>query len=305
MQLVSIGSLLLTDSPRLEGESLAHIELLASADNSLPAVLVHRPTMRVIDGRHRLRAALSLGRTEVAVQFVDCLETDIFALSVAANIGHGLPMSRADRQAAAVRLVRAYPQWSDRAIASVTGTVAGTVAAIRGRQSTAGPTERVGRDGRVRPLDAVRGRLIARDIIVARPTASLREIASEAGISPATARDVRLRLRRGQDPVPEKHRSGVRGTSSTRRQTASATTLRDPRTLQQSLCSDPALRLTDAGRGFLRWFLPRVAGPAGWENMSGTIPSHCSYAVSSLARDCAVRWQRFADQVEQQARPTA
>src|SRR5947199_10633529 len=51
-----VSSLLPGDSPRVAGENPEHVQLLAAARN-LPPILVHRSTMRVIDGMHRLRAA--------------------------------------------------------------------------------------------------------------------------------------------------------------------------------------------------------------------------------------------------------
>src|ERR1039457_6828415 len=55
---VPVIALLPGDSPRLEGEDKAHIARLAEAEGPLPPVLVERRSMRVIDGMHRLMAAL-------------------------------------------------------------------------------------------------------------------------------------------------------------------------------------------------------------------------------------------------------
>jgi hypothetical protein len=49
---------------------------------------------------------------------------------VGMNIAHGLPLTRADRTAAAARVVHSYPQWSDRMISTVVGLSAGTVAKV-------------------------------------------------------------------------------------------------------------------------------------------------------------------------------
>jgi hypothetical protein len=66
---VAIGSLRGADSPRLSGESLRHTRLLAHSDALLPPIIVHRETMRVIDGMHRVRAALLRGEQEIQVRF--------------------------------------------------------------------------------------------------------------------------------------------------------------------------------------------------------------------------------------------
>ncbi|MFC7729983.1 hypothetical protein [Actinomadura keratinilytica] len=74
----------------------------------LPPILVHRRTMRVVDGMHRLRAARLQGRCEIGVRFVDGPDADVFVAAVRANIGHGLPLSLADREAAAARCRRTW-----------------------------------------------------------------------------------------------------------------------------------------------------------------------------------------------------
>src|SRR5262245_27830171 len=55
---VRISSLVLEDSPRLSGEDPDHTRLLAEAEGELPPITIHRSTMRVIDGAHRVQAAL-------------------------------------------------------------------------------------------------------------------------------------------------------------------------------------------------------------------------------------------------------
>ncbi|MGI5348323.1 hypothetical protein ACQEU8_09015 [Streptomyces sp. CA-250714] len=201
---VALDELLASDSPRLNGEDTAHIRALAALEAPLPPILVHRGTMRIIDGMHRMRAARLRGENRIQVEFFEGGEDEVFALSVKLNITHGLPLSQADRKAAAKRIIEAHPYWSDRRIAANAGLAASTVATIR-RRSTGRNAQlnvRVGRDGRVRPLHATEGRLRASKILAANPEASLRQIAEEAGIATATAKDVRDRIRQGQDPVP-------------------------------------------------------------------------------------------------------
>jgi hypothetical protein len=97
-QIVAINSLTLADSPRLAGENREHTMLLAGMDADLPPILVHQSTMRVIDGVHRVRAALLKGRTEIAVTFFDGDQDAAYLLAVRANLAHGLPLSLADRR---------------------------------------------------------------------------------------------------------------------------------------------------------------------------------------------------------------
>jgi hypothetical protein len=105
IELVPMERVRRADSPRLHGEDPGHIRALAEAASLLPPILVHRPSMRVIDGTHRLSAARLRGRDTVEVRFFDGTGAEAFLLAVKANIAHGLPLSRADREAAVHRIM--------------------------------------------------------------------------------------------------------------------------------------------------------------------------------------------------------
>ena len=132
---VPIESLLPADSPRLEGLNDGHARALAESGTAFEPILVHRDTGRVVDGMHRLRAAMLRGERRIAVLYVDGASADLFIRSVQANINHGLPLTLGDRKAAALRILATHPHWSDRAIAAVTGVSPKTVGAVRGRRS--------------------------------------------------------------------------------------------------------------------------------------------------------------------------
>lgn len=87
--------------------------------------------MRVIDGMHRVRAAQIRGETEIRATFFVGDDSEAFVAGVRANTTHGLPLSLEDREAAARRIVELFPDWSNRAIASVSGLSDKTVGAIR------------------------------------------------------------------------------------------------------------------------------------------------------------------------------
>jgi ParB-like chromosome segregation protein Spo0J len=179
IQAVPIMSLRAADSPRLNGEDKAHIARLAETDAPLPPILVDRRTMRVIDGMHRLMAASLQGRETIDVEFFDGSEADVFLRAVQENIAHGLPLTQADRRAAAERIIATHPHMSDRAIGHVAGLAAKTVAGIR-KRSTDHPAQsntRVGRDGRVRPLDSSEARRRAAELLTSQPGSSLRDVA--------------------------------------------------------------------------------------------------------------------------------
>jgi hypothetical protein len=278
---VAISSLCAADSPRRSGESVIHTRALAESGALLPPIVVHRSTMRVVDGMHRLHAAKLRGADRIAVRFFDGDNADAFVAAVRANIRHGLPLSLADRKCAAARIIGSHPQWSDRAIASVTGVATGTVLILRGR-----PTKpdhrldaRVGRDGRVRPLNAALGRETASTLMAENPSASLREIGRKAGISPETARDVRARLCRGDRPLPPSQGGRVPAVPALR--------------------ADPALRYTENGRALLRMLdACRIIEEHGKQLMAD-VPDHCRDRVAVAAHECAQAWQVFADSLNQ------
>jgi len=300
---VRVASLLAPDSPRLAGENDEHVRLLAESDAKLPPIIVSRSTMRVIDGAHRLRAALMRGEDEIEVRFFTGDEDEAFVLAVESNVRHGLPLSLADRTVAAARIINSHPHWSDRAIASATGLAAKTVAAIRRRATGDSPQlrTRVGRDGRFRPLDSSEGRQRASDLLKADPTASLRQVAARAGISQGTARDVRNRLQRGESPVPQQRtRSDVARQDVTARDRC-----RDRASLLRTLKNDPSLRFNEAGRSLIRLLdSASVIGEEERGRLLGNIPPHCVETVAELAYECAQVWQEFAEKLVEHGRAT-
>jgi ParB-like nuclease family protein len=296
--LVSIESLVAADSPRLSGENDDHVRVLAESDAVLPPLIVHRSTMRVIDGMHRLRAARLKGEHTVLVRFFDGDEDEAFLLAVKTNVTHGLPLTSADRNAAAKRIIEAQPEWSDRAIASATKLSAKTVAAIRARSTAEHPqlNRRRGRDGRVRPLNAAEGRRRAGELITARPDASLREIARAAGISPSTVRDVRDRLLAGEEPAPAQRNN--RRTPQDDRETPEERLSehnRDPVVLISRLRKDPSLRFNEGGRTLLRLLDAHPVERAEWRRLVDSVPAHCTNDMWSLAKQQAGRWREFAE----------
>ncbi|MFB9235730.1 ParB N-terminal domain-containing protein [Plantactinospora siamensis] len=304
---INIEDLQPADSPRLQGEDIEHIRSLAELQDELPPILVHRRTMRVIDGMHRLKAAILRGERAIVATFYDGNDAEAFVMAVRANVQHGLPLSLADRKAAALRIVRSNPHWSDRAIAQVSGLSAKTVAAIRS-DSVAAVAEvchRIGRDGRVRPLSTVDGRRFASELIALNPESSSREIARKAGISPSTVRDVRDRLRRGDDPVPTRRPTGHHTERSTRERrlqerikTEQLPALRCRDDILQNLSRDPAIRMTEHGRAMLRWLHSESKQvDKDWGLLATRLPEHCMCLVADLACSIAEAWLEFASEM--------
>jgi len=327
---VQVADLVLSNWLRVKGEDIKHVRALAEVSDELPPIVVHRSTMRVIDGMHRVRAAILSGFAHIEALLFDGAEDEAFLLAVRLNAVHGLPLSRADRMAAAVRIIHASPQWSDRAIARAAGLSDKTVASIRRRTSAEIPhlPDRIGRDGRIRPVSPAAGRRMASELLAQHPEAAIREIATRAGISPGTARDVRERLRNGLDPVPLRHRgpngpsgpqavspragaghsgaghsgagavAGARltGPDAGRRQLSMAARMTP--VILESLRNDPSLRYNETGRALLRLLAQQTMSPADWEQLISAVPLHRAQAVAQVARSCAEAWQEFATRLE-------
>lgn len=303
-----ISALLPADSPRVAGEDREHVRLLAESPAVFPPILVHRQSMRVVDGMHRLQAAIQRGESAIEVDWFDGTAEDAFVEAVRINAIHGLPLTLADREAATMRIIHTHPQYSDRRIAAITVLAPGTVAAIRQRCQVASDTgARIGRDGRIRPLVSVDGRRAAQEVIAAHPDASLRMIAKKAGISPATARDVRERMLRGEDPIPPglvRRGSANRkqGRARAERKTHRPKGIRADRgrlTLLHDLCRDPSLRHTQQGRRFLQWLQHRAAPLQMPPEQLNPIPTHALFLVAQIAHQCADEWSEFAEKLEE------
>lgn len=306
---IAIASLRLDESPRLAGEDEAHIRTLAESDGDLPPILVHMATMQVIDGRHRVAAARLRGRSHIAAVFFTGDASAAFVRAVEANISHGLPLSLADRRAAAKRIMSMYPDWSDRTIAAASGLSTKTVRAIRPTDDSAQRSIRTGRDGRMRPVDATVGRQRAAAVIAIRPDASVRDIAASAEVSVATAWDVRRRLRNGESPVPSSARRNLPAQQSRKRRTALGTIIRRMRRAEMGLetrtssellsllRTDPSLRYSETGRAMLRWLATHSIEPADASRFAESIPPHCAYTLAELAVGCARSWQQLAQDI--------
>jgi hypothetical protein len=130
---IPIGSLRQGETVREHSQDHEYVTRLAQSPGKLPPIIVHRTTMRVIDGLHRLKAAELRGERSIDVIFFDGDEEDAFVAAISSNAHHGMPLSFAERTAAAARILRSHPQWPDRAIATATGLPPNTVDAVRHR----------------------------------------------------------------------------------------------------------------------------------------------------------------------------
>lgn len=327
---VPIASLLPGESPRLKGQDAEHVAQLGELDVALPPILVHRRSMRVIDGMHRLMVALLRGRETIDVEFFDGTQEEAFLRAVEANVTHGLPLTKEDRRAAAARIIAAHPEMSDRAIARTAGLGAKAVAALRrsSADTTSQLTGRIGRDGKVRPLNSSEGRRRAAELLAEHPEASLREVARRARISPATVSDVRKRLLSGEPPVPEGRQRGREPDDDhsgspdrtppdgmpppDRVALAPADRVApdrppaarkvcfmpsDPVSLIEKLLRDPSLRHKEEGRNLLRILQQNAIDMQEWSKLTAVVPSHCGGLVADLARRYSETWREIAKEL--------
>ncbi|WP_405477518.1 ParB N-terminal domain-containing protein [Streptomyces canus] len=300
---VAIAALVPADSPRSGNVDLAYARSLMEV-RELPPILVCRRTMRVIDGMHRLTAATLAGRTDIDVRYFDGDEKEAFVQAVQANLHQGRRLNQQERAAAARRIVAAYPQWSNRAIAHAAGLSTKTVAAIR-RRSTGDAAQlntRVGRDGRARPVDPSVGRERAAAHLREHPDASLRQIAAAAGVSVGTARDVRTRVERGEDPVGRRaervqpvtltavERNERLRATAPRHPVAPVAPVKDPLAV---LACDPSLRFSEAGRQLLRLLDNRVLLDAGGDALLASVPPHNRAALTAAVHQHIDTWLAF------------
>ncbi len=323
---------------RQEGTDPAHVRLLADAAGSvrLPAILVQKSGSRIIDGLHRLEVAKLRGEWTIGARIVDCTDSEALVLAIKTNTLHGLPLSRADRISGAKRMLTAHPDWSDRAVAGVTGLSAKSIASLRNSAADEMPFygKRLGRDGKRHPVAPNEGRLRAAEYIRTHPEASLREIARQTDVSLGTVHAVREKIRRGAEPGSETparppgpgalsapsvlstptapgSRSTPGGSSPAAVAPSSVRAIHPlgagagarvlPRLvwpmISAKLASDPSLRYTEGGRAFLRWMSGHCLGADQWQEFIDAVPQHWLPEVNRLAASMSEEWRHFAERL--------
>jgi ParB-like nuclease domain len=182
---VALGELVGSYSPRDNRVDDDHVLALAEVLDRVPPVVVDKATMKVIDGVHRVEASRRMGRAEIRAVFFEGSETDALVVAVQANIRHGKPLSRGERQAAAGALLRRCPERSDRWLAEVCGLSHSTVARIRQAADALGLGARTGRDGRRRPVDPTAARAAIAKALAGRRPPCTELLRPFAGCDPA------------------------------------------------------------------------------------------------------------------------
>jgi hypothetical protein len=267
---------------------------------------------------HRLAAAKLRGEETINACLIACTDEEALVLAIKSNTLHGLPLSKADRISGAKRILMTHPDWSDRAVASVTGMSAKTIAVLRNRSSgEVLPFEkRLGRDGKRRPVSAAEGRKRAAAYLDAHPDASLREVAREADVSLGTVHSMRRMMDHEPDPIaPAAARPGpVAPWLASRSQAVAAESqsaevmppnLHQDKYIRQltwsaispKVANDPALRYSEGGRAFLRWMAQRALHAEDWRELVGAVPVHWVNDVTAIAESVSGEWRMFAAQL--------
>lgn len=289
--IVSINDLRPGPSPRLSGLDKDHAIALAAATTALPRITVHRPTMRIIDGMHRVVACKIRGKESIEVAFFEGSEDECFLEAVRANVSHGKPLTLLERRDAAGKILGRHSDWSDRAIAEVCGLSPGTIASVRACATADSAQSRVRRgiDGRSRPLDASTARRDAAARLQQQPDASMRQIARQTGASVATVRDVRSRLNRGVNPVPQ---GG-----------AVPPAVCDERTdATLDLGLNPTTGGEPTARAFADWFDGHRIRPEDWQPFVEHLPLNRLDQIISETREQSNVWQELCEQLERRLR---
>lgn len=268
-------------SPRRELCDAHHVAALTEVLDQVPPILVHARTMRVIDGVHRVHAARAKGRSTIRAVLFEGDDTDAHIEAVRSNVAHGKPLSLAEREEAAGHILQLVPAWADRRIAVVTGLSPKTVSRLRARATVdnAQSRARLGRDGRLRPVDPSDLRRRIAEVVRSEPDASTRSIAARTGASQATVRDVRQRLSRGV--------SELAATAGRRRKRKQA---------------DGQVTLQSAPTDFATWFEQRRIEDADWQPFVADLPISRVYEVADACRRFSASWRAFAIALEDRAR---
>jgi len=90
---ISLSSLLLDELPWQGDENDEHTRMVAGSGEQLLPIVVHGPSMRVIEGIHRVNAAIMRGEKTIAAKIYHgrYYYDDAALMAVRMNIAHGLP----------------------------------------------------------------------------------------------------------------------------------------------------------------------------------------------------------------------
>jgi ParB-like chromosome segregation protein Spo0J len=285
---ISVADVSVGYSPRHTKVDLDHVAALADVVDRLPPVIVDERTMTVIDGVHRLAAYRSLGRGVIPALLFKGSDMEALVIAIQANIQHGKPLSRSERQEAARALLRSCPDRSDRWVGEVCGVSHSTVAVLRRSVSEAEAKVRTGRDGRRRPVDPTLGQAAVARVMAENPTASIRQAAGAAGVAPSTVQRLAAGLVRADSPPLANVTIDVRNNATLRR--------------SEPLVADPALHSSPEGAEALTWLARTAVSVEDLHAHLGSLPLSRVYEVADECRRRARTWAQMADALEARVR---
>jgi ParB-like nuclease domain len=286
---VPVADLSMGYSPRQTKLDPVHVAGLMEVVDQLPPVIVNERTMTIIDGAHRLEAFRKLGRSHIEARLFSGNELEALVIAIEANVKHGKPLSRTERQAAAGVLLSRYPDRSDRWVGHVCGLSHTTVAVLRQSLRLADVRVRTGRDGRRRPLDPVPGRVAVVRVMTENPGATVREAAKAAGVAPSTVHRVASSLHGPDNPSSE----------LVAMVEAAAGAPTGGRVIDLSLPRSPELD------GTASWLAQTAVTIEDLPLHLGSLPLSRVYEVADECRRRAHTWGQIAEALEQRARRSA
>ncbi len=284
---VSVVDLSVGYSPRQTKVDPDHVAALADVLDCLPPVVVDERTMTVIDGVHRLQAYKTMGRRYIPALLFRGTDMEALVIAIQANIQHGKPLNRSERQEAARALLCRCPGRSDRWVAEVCGVSHTTVAVLRRTVSAADGKVRTGRDGRRRPVDPSLGQAAVARVMAENPTASIRQAAGAAGVAPSTVQRVSAGLARSQTPASAPIVLDITG---------------EAHGPVGALLADRALRSFPAGTEAVSWLARTAVSVEDLHAHLRNLPLSRVYVVADECRRRARTWAQMADALEARAR---
>ena len=245
-------------------------------------------------------AARMLNRATVPVRYFEGTHEEAFVEAVKANVTHGKPLTLAEREAAARKLLGMHNDWSNRLVGDVCGLSDKTVGRLR--KTTAELPQlsvRMGRDGRHRPIDSNPLRKQIATVLRAKPDASPEEVARNLSTSASTVRDVRRRIQTGRSPTRSTRVVSVETSGRTAPQRDG-----DRRAIRASVDweADSAIRSLPRGNELVEWLQRTRIRPDHWEGLVAEIPLGRIQQLIEEAESRSLEWTRFAAALEARAR---
>ena len=211
---------------RRSGNDQETVQAYAEAFDHLPPVeVIKTPDGYLLaDGFHRITAAMLLGHDKIEANVRKGTHDDALELAALANLRHGQPFTKEDRNDAIRRLHQAHPRWSKRQLAAkaaVSQQTVSDVLAAKNEQNTRNDTIRrlhlahprwsqrrlaaevgVLQETVSYVLSAMTRNDKIRSLHQAHPDWSQRRLAAKAGVSQKTVSNV-LAAKTPQDAEPD------------------------------------------------------------------------------------------------------